>query len=636
VALIPEKGLRINSFILIGSGIVLLVLSFLVFLYILKFIYGDFEVREILPTKYNLTRVNEDRRVKVGVLYSKYTESMLPEGNTWLKDNIDSWEKLLRSMEMRYEIISDYKIEAEDLSEYGLIILPGSKSLSDRQIVKLKKYQENGGSLLATCGTSTFSDDGKWRGWQFLLEVFGLSFTREIGENEEYRILTLRGSLPVTANIPAGFKLKVAPWDRPVFTKVMEPRTTAVSTWFDIKKDSGLVMEEIRKSIGSAYGTYGKGRFFWLGFDMNSVIGHQNEFIYFDRLLRNALNWLTYHPVVQIEEWPSGKVAAAIITPVIEGLPHNIKNIGPALKASGVSYNAFADYNNPKAVAILKEISGSSSPGFLLNLGRKEFAADTVNKLFSGGYQNRLMKRGYSKLDSIDQKSRKGFFPYYGYFDENTLKAMSLSGISFLITDSVSDRSVPFLEIRNEKPLMIIPINNRDDKEIIGKLKLWQRNFQEYTYEEDIEKAIFEGGLYVMKMHTEYQLRPEYSDVIRMLITYIKERPIWLTNINQLFSWWTFRNNLEIRSEIRSPKRIFLEVSNPDRIMIEDFTVTIYINKPIKDIKISSDIINTEIPEFSYDELNQIIRVNLKNFKKGESRSFLIDYENAGSSKTKK
>jgi len=54
--------------------------------------------------------------------------------------------------------------------------------------------------------------------------------------------------------------------------EVVEPRTTQASTWYNFKRDSGLVRDAIEKSAGIAYGTYGKGRFVWMGFELNSVL----------------------------------------------------------------------------------------------------------------------------------------------------------------------------------------------------------------------------------------------------------------------------------------------------------------------------------------------------------------------------
>ncbi len=189
-----------------------------------------------------------------------------PVGSTWLNDNLSTWEKFLDNLKIKYDIISDNTVETGKHFKYKLIVLPGTKSISSEEALQLKKYLEQGGSVFATGGIGTYSDDGKWRGWEFLNQVFGIEFSYELKPNEFSKIHTVCGSLPITANIPTGFPLKVATWDRPMAVEVLDPRTTQVSFWYNYRLDDGLVREEIKKSAGIAFGNYGKGRFMWMGF----------------------------------------------------------------------------------------------------------------------------------------------------------------------------------------------------------------------------------------------------------------------------------------------------------------------------------------------------------------------------------
>ncbi len=170
------KGLRVNYLIIFLSGLVLLITGTLVFLLIIKNIYGNYEIKEILPTKENLSFLSTDKKEKAAILYSKYTEIMLEPGSTWLQENVNSWKEKIKNAKMNYDIISDQTIELGQHYDYKLIVLPGAKSLSDKEIMHLKRYVENGGSIFATGGPATFSDEGKWRGWDFFKEVFGMNF----------------------------------------------------------------------------------------------------------------------------------------------------------------------------------------------------------------------------------------------------------------------------------------------------------------------------------------------------------------------------------------------------------------------------------------------------------------------------
>ena len=166
-------GLRINQFFIFFSGLIIIVSAILVYYFILRGVYGRFDTSEFLPNSNIIEDFLFGKEPEVAILYSKYTENTLPVGSTWLNDNIATWKKFLGDQKLKFEIISDQNIEEGDLSKYKLVVLPGTKSISDREALQIKKYLENGGSVFATGGIGSFSNDGKWRGWEYLNQVFG-------------------------------------------------------------------------------------------------------------------------------------------------------------------------------------------------------------------------------------------------------------------------------------------------------------------------------------------------------------------------------------------------------------------------------------------------------------------------------
>jgi len=632
VAVREAKGLKVNYLIIFLSGLVLLITAFLVFLLIVKNIYGNYELKEILPTKNNLKFLTDEKKEKAGILYSKYTEIMLPSGSTWLRDNVDTWKKFIKNSKLDYDVISDQTIELGEHFNYKMIVLPGSKSLSDKEIMQLKRYVENGGSLFVTGGPATYSDEGKWRGWDFFKEVFGMNFNREIKPEELYKVHTLRGNLPLTAQIPTGYALKIATWDRPIYAEVLEPRTTQVSFWYDFRREAGLVREEIQKSAGIAYGSYGKGRFVWYGFELNSVLGVQKDYVYFERLFNNSVNWLIYQPTAFINDWPTSYDAAMIIVPTVKEQPENINYLGNVLSFTKSPTTIFVDpllaKQNP---GLLKSIAKKGDLGAIVDIGFLESADDTVNKLFSKEVQYSTLKFVADTLKKVSGKTVKALMPLNGYYDDNTLQSMSQLNYEFLVTDSLTDRSVPEIRIRNNKPIMIITKTARDDYEVVRNYGLVNPAFQRYTYEEDIDRVLFEGGLYVFKVHTDYQLQPQYSSVIKDIVNYAKSKKIWVTSLQELGSWWVHRLGVEVRYETRSKRRIAVELNNPRDERATDLIVQVNFNKRVKNVSVSSDIINTKIPKYKLDSDSKTIYFYLDKMEAHETRSLLIDFDNIGS-----
>ncbi|MBP9120802.1 MAG: polysaccharide deacetylase family protein [Ignavibacterium sp.] len=621
-------GIRINQFFIFVSGIVIIISAILIYYFILRGIYGRFDTSEILPNSNIIEDFLFGKEPEVAILYSKYTENTLPVGSTWLNDNISTWKKFLDNLNLKYEIISDQKIENGDYKKYKLIVLPGTKSLSEKEALQIKKYLENGGSVFATGGIGSYSNDGKWRGWEFINQVFGVQFSHELKPDEFSKIHTICGSLPITANIPTGFPLKIATWDRPMAVEVLDPRTTQVSFWYNYRMDDGLVREEIKKSAGIAYGNFGKGRFMWMGFELNSIIGVQEDYIYFERLFNNSIKWLMYFPIAYVRDWPTGYEAAAIVAPVLANDVNNINNVLPIMKNEGISATFFVDptiaENNKE---LIRKISSYGEIAALVDIGYLASINDKFNKL--NPYAEQLQKLNFAKekLEKISSSSVSGFLPYYGLFDQNTLNAVINSNYKYVLTDSLTDRSVPKTIIRGDKRIVTMTKTARDDYEIIRDFGLTLPEFQFYTYQEDLDRVLFEGGMYILKLHTEYQCRSDYANVLRDVIKDLKKKKFWIATATEIQKWYEKRDYIEIKADRRGKTRVALKVSNPGIESINNLVIDLDLNDYAQNITIGSEIIGTKTASVKHTAGSQMVYLYIDDLKPGESRQYYIDYD---------
>jgi len=123
-------------------------------------------------------------------------------------------------------------------------------------------------------------------------------------------------------------------------------------------------------------------------------------------------------------------------------------------------------------------------------------------------------------------------------------------------------------------------------------------------------------------------LQPQYVGVINDIVKYIRSKNIWFTSIDELLNWWQRKGGLEIRYETRSKRRISVEVSNHKEDKTDDFVVQVNFNKSVYNVEISSDMIHTPIPEFEFDKLTNVIYLYIEDLEPGETRIFLVDFEN--------
>jgi peptidoglycan/xylan/chitin deacetylase (PgdA/CDA1 family) len=632
VAVDRNRQHKSNLAVVLFSGIIVVGLALLVYLFVLKSVYGRFSTADMMPNFDVLKNFIFGSDTKVAILYSDYTKNMMSDGSSWLEDNVETWKKFLDNIELEYNIINDEAIEKNLHNDYELIILPGSKSLSDREIINIKKFLIDGGSIFATSGTASYSDAGKWRGWDFFSEVFGVKYSKEIGNEDRTRIHTLRGGLPITANIPTGFPLKVATWDRPLAVEVLDPRTTQVSFWYNYQLEDGLVREGIKKSAGIAYGTYGEGRFVWMGFEINSIIGSQDDYIFFDRFFNNSINWLSFGPIAYIRDWPAGVDAAAVILPSLTKDATNITNLLPVLEKEKLQATFFvnpsqsANYKN-----LVKQVSRYGEIASLVDVGYMNSVEDKFNKLYD--YKNQLqnLKAAKNWIENITNKPVQGILPFYGLYDNNTINAVIESGYAYILTDSLTDRSVPKTVIRGENRIVSLTKTARDDYEIIRDFGLTSPEFQFYSYQEDLDRILFEGGLYLFKMHTEFQCKPENIPVIQNVIKELKQKKFWITTASEIQKWYEKKEYVEIRTKKSGKTRVTVTVTNPGKEIIDDLVLDIDLNDNAEKISIDTEIIGTKLAKFKHVVKSRFLNLQIDDLEPGESRTYYIDYDKVSS-----
>lgn len=612
-------------------GLVIVLLAIGNFYFILRGVYGKFTTGELLPNINAFETVFKSQNPKAAILNSTYTKNLLPEGSTWQEDNLNTWKKFLTNFKYDYEVISDEFLETNELSEFNLLILPGSKSLSDKEIIRIKKYLEHGGNILATSGTASFSNDGKWRGWEFFSEVFGIRFAKEIKNDEITRVHTLRGGVPLTSNIPSGYVLQIATWDRPIAAEVLDPRSIQLSYWYDYKFDQGLVREEIKKSAGIVYGEYGKGRFIWMGFEINSIIGSTDAHVYLERLLKNSLNWLCRSPIAYVRDWPNDFNSAALFLPYFGSSFSNLNHLLSIAQKKQISptfvvdQEEIRDENKEQLKAMTKY--GEVVPA--IAFGFSSAAYDTAISLFDFNSQIQSINKTNSYFEGITGRKLDGVSPSFGLFDKNTLKALSQAGCSFIISDSTNGNSLPKTLYWGDQRIIGMFKSSRDDYSVIGTLGLNDSIFQFYTYQEDIDRIAFEGGLYMFKSHSTYQLQPQNIGVIGKVIDDLRKKNYWITTASEITKWYNTKSQIEVSVKKVGSRRIRLTVTNSGNLFPDKIEIDTDLSEKVYNISLSAEIIGTKLPKFKRLNGGSLIRLTIEDLKPHESRIYYIDYDNS-------
>jgi hypothetical protein len=120
--------------------------------------------------------------VRVGVVYSEQTGQNYG-AKPWQKNYDDHAYGIYHALiedHMPFEMVNDRLMDDDHLKPYKLLILPNIAALSDKQCNQLRKFVQNGGSLLATYETSLYDEEGNSRSEFGLFDIFGVSYSHGV------------------------------------------------------------------------------------------------------------------------------------------------------------------------------------------------------------------------------------------------------------------------------------------------------------------------------------------------------------------------------------------------------------------------------------------------------------------------
>jgi hypothetical protein len=116
---------------------------------------------------------------RVAMVISEKTASGKDGARPWQQHNefhgLGMYHGLVESR-IPFEMINTGVLDAEHLKPFKLLILANCTSLSGSQCDQLRKFVEDGGSLLATFESSLYDEEGKQRADFGLADVFGVSY----------------------------------------------------------------------------------------------------------------------------------------------------------------------------------------------------------------------------------------------------------------------------------------------------------------------------------------------------------------------------------------------------------------------------------------------------------------------------
>ncbi|MEM9997913.1 MAG: hypothetical protein AAF809_09455 [Bacteroidota bacterium] len=162
---------------------------------------------------WSAVRDADAERGRVALLHSDYTAQVnraravegLGVDAAWLASTVNDWRAYLLNRQVAFGEITDADLEAGDLADYDILVLPAAQALSDAQLDQIKAFLRAGKGVLATWTPGVYRPDGSWRGHAFLEEIAGAQFEGFVepgGAGYRVSTSTVAGTVPTGLYLP--------------------------------------------------------------------------------------------------------------------------------------------------------------------------------------------------------------------------------------------------------------------------------------------------------------------------------------------------------------------------------------------------------------------------------------------------
>jgi hypothetical protein len=126
-------------------------------------------------------------------------------GNLNYKVSTGVWEVFLQKYAIPFTVIRS--VEALEAVEPGVLLLPSSVALSDREKRAVLGFRAKGGGLLGSWLSGVRGERGEWQGWDFMARALDVAVVGTTESEEDETFLMPYGDSPVTHSLQAGVRI---------------------------------------------------------------------------------------------------------------------------------------------------------------------------------------------------------------------------------------------------------------------------------------------------------------------------------------------------------------------------------------------------------------------------------------------
>ncbi len=480
---------------------------------------------------------------RVQLYASATTRARLTARGMDANESVRTWDLFLRKYRIPFQTVQT--VEQLEKLQPGVLLLPSTQALSEREKQAIIDFRGKGGAVLSTWMTGVRNESGEWRGYDFMESALDV---KVVGTNEgekEDTFLILHGDNPVLHDLPAGLRvwLEYAQGWYPL--RMLGGQTAAnLMDWSRSassgKASSTIVFDERRQSSGrlSRSVVLGYPEPLWRSADPKAL----------EAIAHNALMWLLRQPDAFVSTWPHPYASALMVAVgAIDVMVDADLLFAKALEEAGLraTYYLLSD-SAPKSAKILKQIQskghevdhhGDRFEGF------KDQAAVTQGKRLETMVAE-MKEAGFNLPTSA------GFRAPMDSYDATTERLLQERGVGhFLGFMGTGDARLPYFSqsagvVNTARPMVFLPRTQSPPEDLIDA----EPEVGMKTFLAELDLVDKMAGLSIVSVPGQSMLSKEQ---LAEFFDSLKARRgrVWVTTATQVADWWRERARVSARLE---------------------------------------------------------------------------------------
>lgn len=445
------------------------------------------------------------------------------------------------------------------------------------------------------------------------------------------RRLTLRAGTPLTAGIPGGYRVKTQVFNPAVRMRVRDDakaRTHPFGFWYDFAIEDGGLPDALANTTGAVYGTYGKGRFIYLGFHRSALYIDPNDREDYEEisvLFSNMLAYLRHQPIAWTHDWPAPHRSAAVLAGVGGQDPARLVAAGDAIRTAGAKASFFLRGDGSVDADVVRALATRGSIGVYGDLQWRRHG--------SRARQGASLRTWRQALEAAGGVPVRGYRPSgVGMLSDSTMGGLTAADYRYFLPDSVGRRTVIKVMGAPNTGLYRLNYSGRSDS-----LAAAEGGALTATpFLGDVLRTDYEGGLYRLVYSSDLLAQPGNLGVLRTIAEDARRRGMWTATAAEAADWWHMRRRVAVVTEARGPNRFMVRISNTDQQQdASNVAISLFLPQPTPRLEVRSELVQVgSAPRIRTTQSadRQTVTLVVERLKPAESIVYLVDLKRADGS----